>query len=64
MVNIGKNPNKIHEADCTSVTQMSDKNKVLYTCTYDEVVADIKANGKTPSPCGGCHPEDKENDPQ
>ncbi|MBO7304675.1 MAG: DNA/RNA non-specific endonuclease [Clostridia bacterium] len=54
---VNKNKYKIHKSDCSSVTDMSDANKIYYYGTYDEVVADLIGKGKNYSNCGSCHPE-------
>ena len=45
-----KNTKKFHYSDCSSVKQMSDKNKVYITATSDEM------KNKGYSPCGNCNP--------
>ena len=45
-----KNTKKFHYSDCSSVKQMSDKNKVYITATSDEM------KGKGYSPCNNCNP--------
>ncbi len=45
-----KNSKKFHYPDCSSVSKMSDKNKLYITATHDEMIAD----GYTP--CGICNP--------
>ena len=45
-----KNTKKFHYSDCSSVKQMSDKNKVYITATSEEM------REKGYSPCGNCNP--------
>ena len=45
-----KNTKKFHYSDCSSVKQMSDKNKLYITATSEEM------RNKGYSPCGNCKP--------
>lgn len=47
---INTNTGKFHYPNCRSVNQMADKNKLEYTGTRDEVIAQGYA------PCGNCRP--------
>ncbi len=47
---LNTNTKKFHYPNCSSVKQMSEKNKAFYTGTRDEVIA------KGYDPCGNCHP--------
>ncbi|MBQ9718438.1 MAG: MBL fold metallo-hydrolase, partial [Clostridia bacterium] len=47
---LNTNSKKFHYPSCSSVKQMSEKNKAYYTGTRDEVIA------MGYDPCGNCHP--------
>jgi len=47
---LNTNTHKFHMPDCSSVDQMSEKNKKNYTGTREDVIA------MGYSPCGRCHP--------
>ncbi|MDY2607993.1 MAG: DNA-entry nuclease, partial [Lachnospiraceae bacterium] len=47
---INTNTGKFHYPNCRSVNQMADKNKLEYTGTRDEVIA------QGYDPCGNCRP--------
>lgn len=47
---LNTNTHKFHYPSCSSVSQMSEKNKQYYTGTRDEVIA------MGYDPCGRCHP--------
>ena len=54
---INKSNYKIHKAGCTSVLDMKEENKIGTTLSYAELIAQLKAEGRTYSNCGKCHPE-------
>lgn len=47
---LNANTKKFHELGCSSVNQMSDKNKIYFSGTRDEAIA------QGYSPCGRCKP--------
>lgn len=47
---LNTNSKKFHYPSCSSVKQMSEKNKAYYTGTRDEIIA------MGYDPCGNCHP--------
>ena len=47
---LNKSTKKFHKPDCASVKQMKESNKIYFTGTRDEVIADGY------EPCGRCHP--------
>ena len=47
---LNTNTHKFHDPDCSSVSQMKEKNKRIVTESRDQIIADGY------EPCGRCHP--------
>ena len=54
---VNKNNGKIHKATCQSAYDMKEENKIFYYGTLEEVIADLEAQGKSYTYCGGCKPQ-------
>ena len=54
---VGKSNYKIHLPTCRSASSIKEENRLYMNGTYQEVYDYLVSLGKSPSPCGTCHPE-------
>ena len=54
---VGKSNYKIHLPTCRSASSIKEENRLYMNGTYQEVYNYLVSLGKSPSPCGTCHPE-------
>ena len=54
---VGTGNYKIHLSTCRYVSNIKEENRLYMNGTYQEVYDYCVRLGKSPSPCGTCHPE-------